>query len=119
MRQREQIEQILTRDLTVAKDEILILQSVRSEYERISNLNKDLERQLEECMNELVTTKAVVHSLTNQFKEKIEQLSSEKEKLDEDNAGFRVQLQKLRIDFENSESVQHDFVKLSQALQVC
>ncbi|CAF1608880.1 unnamed protein product [Rotaria magnacalcarata] len=118
MRQREQIEQILTRDLTVAKDEILILQSVRSEYERISNLNKDLERQLEECMNELVTTKAVVHSLTNQFKEKIEQLSSEKEKLDEDNAGFRVQLQKLRIDFENSESVQHDFVKLSQALQV-
>ncbi len=29
-----------------------------------------------------------------------------------------MQLQKLKIDFENSESVQHDFVKLSQALQV-
>jgi hypothetical protein len=31
---------------------------------------------------------------------------------------FRDRLQNLIIDFENSESVQHDFVKLSQALQV-
>jgi hypothetical protein len=39
--------------------------------------------------------------------------------LDEENVALRDQLQKLRMDFENSESVQHDFVKLSQALQVC
>lgn len=39
--------------------------------------------------------------------------------LEEENIGLRDQVQKLRVDFENSESVQHDFVKLSQALQVC
>jgi hypothetical protein len=41
-----------------------------------------------------------------------------KEKLEEDNMRLRTQVQKLKEDFENSESVQHDFVKLSQALQV-
>ncbi len=41
-----------------------------------------------------------------------------KEKLEEDNIRLRTQVQKLKVDFENSESVQHDFVKLSQALQV-
>ncbi|CAF2660495.1 unnamed protein product [Rotaria sp. Silwood2] len=118
IREREQIEQLFNRDLTAAKDEIVILQSVQSEYEHVSSVKKNLERQLEECMNELIKAKTVVHSLTNQVKEKIEQISSEKEKLNEDNAGLRVQIQKLKIDFENSESVQHDFVKLSQALQV-
>jgi hypothetical protein len=42
-----------------------------------------------------------------------------KDKIDDDNAGLRVQMRKLKVDFENSESVQHDFVKLSQTLQVC
>lgn len=41
-----------------------------------------------------------------------------KEKLEEDNQALREQILQLKIDFENSESVQHDFVKLSQALQV-
>lgn len=36
----------------------------------------------------------------------------------EENTLLRAQVQKLRIDFENSESVQYDFVKLSQQLQV-
>ncbi|CAF4651275.1 unnamed protein product, partial [Rotaria sp. Silwood1] len=118
IRQREQIEQLINRDLTAAKDEIVVLQSVRSEYEHLLNLTNDRERQLEECTNELTTTKTVVHSITNRFKEKIEEISSEKEKLNEENVGLRIQIQKLKIDFENSESVQHDFVKLSQALQV-
>ncbi|CAF0889259.1 unnamed protein product [Rotaria sordida] len=118
IREREQIEQLLNRDLTAAKDEILVLQSVQSEYEHILSLKNELERQVEEYTNELIKTKTVLHSLTNQFKEKIEEMSSEKEKLNEENAGLRVQIQKLKIDFENSESVQHDFVKLSQALQV-
>ncbi|CAF0897484.1 unnamed protein product [Adineta ricciae] len=118
MREREQIEELLNRDLAAAKDEILVLQSIRTEYDRIIGFKKDLEVQLEDCVNELRTTKTMANSLTNQLKEKMEQISAEKDKLSEDNAGLRVQLQKLKIDFENSESVQHDFVKLSQALQV-
>ncbi|UJR08807.1 hypothetical protein I4U23_013062 [Adineta vaga] len=118
IREREQIEELLNRDLTVAKDEILVLQSIRTEYDRILGFKKDLELQLEDCANELVNTRTMANSLTNQLKEKMEQLSAEKDKLSEDNAGLRIQLQKIKIDFENSESVQHDFVKLSQALQV-
>lgn len=34
------------------------------------------------------------------------------------NAELRNQIQKLKIALENSELVQHDFVKLSQTLQV-
>ena len=59
---------------------LVVLQSVQSEYEHILSLKNELERQVEEYTNELIKTKTVLHSLTNQFKEKIEQMSSEKVK---------------------------------------
>ena len=95
MREREQIEELLNRDLAAAKDEIrnrssrqflidirffyvVVLQSIRTDYDRIIGFKKDLEVQLEDCANELRTTKAVANSLTNQLKEKMEQISAEK-----------------------------------------
>jgi chromosome segregation ATPase len=119
LREREQIEQLLNRDLTSAKDEIIVLQSLQTEYERIMSLKKDLEKQLEERKNELKTTKIVANSFTNQLKEKLEQITASKANVDEENASLRVQIQKLKVDLENNELVQHDFVKLSQSLQVC
>jgi len=70
-------------------------------------------------MNELKTTKTVANSFTNQLKEKLEQMTEAKANVDEENAALRVQIQKLKMDLENNELVQHDFVKLSQSLQVC
>ncbi|CAF0979678.1 unnamed protein product [Adineta steineri] len=116
--EREQIEQLLNRDLNSAKDEIIVLQSLQTEYERVMSLKKDLEKQLDERANELKTTKTVANSFTNQLKEKLEQVTDAKAHVDDDNATLRVQIQKLKIDLENSELVQHDFVKLSQSLQM-
>jgi len=119
IREREQIEHLLNRDFTAAKDEIIVLQSLQTEYERVLNLKNELEKQLEERLNELKTTKTVANSFTNQLKEKLEQMSGQKTQVEEENASLRVQIQKLKIDLENNELVQHDFVKLSQSLQVC
>jgi len=83
------------------------------------SIKKDLEKKLEERVNELKTTKTVANSFTNQLKEKLEQVTSAKAAVDDENAGLRVQIQKLKVDLENNELVQHDFVKLSQSLQVC
>ena len=95
IREREQIEHLLNRDLTVAKDEIsewngadrqthrqrnisVVLQSLQTEYERVLNLKNELEKQLEERVNELKMTKTVANSFTNQLKEKLEQMSGQK-----------------------------------------
>lgn len=83
------------------------------------NLKNNLEKQLEERINELKATKTVANSFTNQLKEKLEQITKAKADVDDENATLRAQIQKLKIDMENSELVQHDFVKLSQSLQVC
>jgi hypothetical protein len=45
------------------------------------NLKKDLEKQLEERVNELKTTKIVANSFTNQLKEKLEQITEAKVKI--------------------------------------
>ena len=42
------------------------------------SLKKDLEKQLEERVNELKTTKTVANSFTNQLKEKLEQITEAK-----------------------------------------
>ncbi|CAF2079297.1 unnamed protein product [Rotaria magnacalcarata] len=118
LREREQIEQLLNRDLNTAKDEIIVLQSLQTEYERVMSLKNNLEKQLEERVNELKATKTVANSFTNQLKEKLEQITKAKDQVDEENATLRIQIQKLKIDLENNELVQHDFVKLSQTLQV-
>ena len=96
IRDREQIEHLLNQDLNTAKDEIrslnifnsvflstdfvilVLLQSLRTEYERILSLKTNLEKQLEERTNELKTTKTVANSFTNQLKEKLEQMSQSK-----------------------------------------
>lgn len=117
---------------------LVLLQSVQSEYERVSSLKNSLEKQLEERLNELKATKSVANSFTNQLKEKLEQMNhlkvkrrklcrsiefvfslKIKTKAEEENADLKIQMQKLKVDLENSELVQHDFVKLSQSLQVC
>ncbi|CAF2654947.1 unnamed protein product [Rotaria sp. Silwood2] len=115
---REQIEHLLNRDLNSAKDEIIVLRSLQTEYERVMSLKNNLEKQLDERANELKATKCVANSFTNQLKEKLEQITKAKAQVDEENAALRAQIQKLKVDFENTELVQHDFVKLSQSLQV-
>ncbi|CAF0779713.1 unnamed protein product [Didymodactylos carnosus] len=118
IREREQIENLLNRDLNTAKDEIIVLQSIQTEYERITGLKNNLEKQLEHKVIELNTTKTVSTTLTNQLKEKLELLDQTKSKTDEDNIALRIQLQKMKIDLDNSELVQRDFVRLSQSLQI-
>ncbi|CAF1314435.1 unnamed protein product, partial [Didymodactylos carnosus] len=118
IREREQIENLLNRDLNTAKDEIIVLQSIQTEYERITGLKNDLEKQLDDKLNELNITKTVATALTNQLKEKLDLLSKTKSKIEEENVSLRVQIQKMKIDLDNSELVQRDFVKLSQSLQV-
>jgi hypothetical protein len=114
---------------------IVVLESVRSEYERVLKMKNSLQRELEQCTDELITMKAVTNSLIDNLKEQTENISLEKvnkmylienrnivfdfkERLAEENVALRDQVQQLKVDFQNSESVQHDFVKLSQALQV-
>ena len=57
---------------------LVVLQSLQTEYDRIMSIKKDLEKQLEERLNELKTTKTVVNSFTNQLKEKLEQITEAK-----------------------------------------
>jgi hypothetical protein len=45
-------------------------------------LKKDLEKKLEERANELKTTKTVANSFTNQLKEKLEQITEAKAKIE-------------------------------------
>ncbi|CAF4464703.1 unnamed protein product [Rotaria sp. Silwood2] len=52
------------------------------------------------------------------FKKKNSENFKDRAQVDEENAALRAQIQKLKVDFENTELVQHDFVKLSQSLQV-
>lgn len=54
------------------------LEYIQREYERVSREKKDLENQISELTDQLITTKAAINSLTNQFKEKFEQLIAEK-----------------------------------------
>ena len=56
----------------------VVLQSLQTEYERVSSLKTDLQKQLDERTNELKTTKTVANSFTNQLKEKIEHVSAAK-----------------------------------------
>lgn len=51
---------------------------MQTEYERIMSIKKDLEKQLEERLNELKTTRTVANSFTNQLKEKLGQITEAK-----------------------------------------
>jgi hypothetical protein len=57
---------------------IVVLESIRSEYERVLKLNISLEKDLEEYTNELITIKSVTNSLINHLKEQTERISLEK-----------------------------------------
>jgi len=72
------ITKLIFANVNKSKDEIIVLQSLQTEYERIMNLKRDLEKQLEERANELKTTKTVANSFTNQLKEKLEQITEAK-----------------------------------------
>ncbi len=57
---------------------IVILETIRSEYERVLKLNISLEKELEEYANELITIKSSTNSLINHLKEQTEKISLEK-----------------------------------------
>lgn len=57
---------------------LVILETVRTEYEHILKLKMQLEKELDEYTNQLNSTKSVTDSLIYQLKEKTEQLSLEK-----------------------------------------
>ena len=80
LREREQIEELLTRDLNTAKDQIIVLGSVRSEYEHVLAMKNSLQRELEKCTNEFMTMKGVTNSLIEHFKGQMEKMSLEKVK---------------------------------------
>lgn len=84
----------------------VVLRSLQTEYERVSSLKTDLEKQLEERVNELKTTKTVANSFTNQLKEKLEQMSAVKVKHEKGEQGstadrsiFRLKSKTKMLDY--------------------
>jgi hypothetical protein len=57
---------------------IVVLESIRSDYEYVLKLKINLEKKLEEYTNELITIKSGTNSLINHLKEQTEQISLEK-----------------------------------------
>ncbi len=95
IREREQIEELFHRDLLAAKDQIrkrkffvhqiqigslaiVILETIRSEYEYMLKMRNNLQRELDERNNELVALRGVTASLIDNLKGQTENISLEK-----------------------------------------
>ncbi|XP_035690364.1 rab GTPase-binding effector protein 1-like isoform X7 [Branchiostoma floridae] len=115
---KDNIEETLSSDLDVARDEMVKLQNIKTDYDK----EKTEKTELEAKLNELQQSKKSIETKSKQvitaLQQQVEELTALKTKLEAEVRDLRVKIQGLQADLDNSEAVQRDFVKLSQSLQV-
>ncbi|XP_064619716.1 rab GTPase-binding effector protein 1-like isoform X2 [Lineus longissimus] len=116
--ERKTIEETLTNDITNLQEELAILQSVKSELEREAKVRAETEAKLRETDASLKSIQAKSKQLINALQHQVEEQSSARTKLENDVVTLKIKVQSLQVDLDNSETVQRDFVKLSQSLQI-
>lgn len=115
---KQQIERTLTHEAEQLRRQLDQLTGVREQLEREQRVREEKEKTLRAC-------EARLAQLTGQLDERVamlqrshDQVTTTKEKLEEEVQRLRGRVQTLQGELDNSEAVQRDFVKLSQSLQV-
>lgn len=115
---KQQIERTLTHEAEQLRRQLDQLTGVREQLEREQRVREEKEKSLRAC-------EARLAQLTGQLDERVaalqrshDQVTTTKEKLEEEVQRLRGRVQTLQAELDNSEAVQRDFVKLSQSLQV-
>ncbi|XP_070390254.1 rab GTPase-binding effector protein 1-like isoform X3 [Dermacentor albipictus] len=115
---KQQIERTLTQEAEQLRRQLDLLTGVREQLEKERQLREQKEKCLQAC-------EARLAHLTSQLDDRVvslqrghDQLTTTKEKLEEEVTRLRGRVQTLQMELDNSEAVQRDFVKLSQSLQV-
>nr|XP_037288274.1 rab GTPase-binding effector protein 1-like isoform X3 [Rhipicephalus microplus] len=115
---KQEIERTLTHEANELRRQLDQLTGIREQLEKERQLREQKEKSLQAC-------EARLAQLTSQLDERVislqrghDQLTTTKEKLEEEVTCLRGRVQTLQTELDNSEAVQRDFVKLSQSLQV-
>lgn len=115
---KQQIERTLTNEAEQLRRQLDQLTGIREQLEKERQIREQKEKSLLAC-------EARLAQLTSQLDERVvslqrghDQLTTTKEKLEEEVTRLRGRVQTLQTELDNSEAVQRDFVKLSQSLQV-
>uniref|UniRef100_L7M9H3 FYVE-type domain-containing protein n=1 Tax=Rhipicephalus pulchellus TaxID=72859 RepID=L7M9H3_RHIPC len=115
---KQEIERTLTHEANELRRQLDQLTGIREQLEKERQLREQKEKSLQAC-------EARLAQLTSQLDERVvslqrghDQLTTTKEKLEEEVTRLRGRVQTLQTELDNSEAVQRDFVKLSQSLQV-
>lgn len=115
---KQQIERTLTHEADQLRRQLDQLTGVREQLEREQRVREEKEKSLRAC-------EARLAQLTSQLDERVaslqrshDQVTTIKEKLEDEVQRLRGRVQTLQAELDNSEAVQRDFVKLSQSLQV-
>ncbi|KAL1471705.1 hypothetical protein MTO96_023535 [Rhipicephalus appendiculatus] len=115
---KQEIERTLTHEANELRRQLDQLTGIREQLEKERQLREQKEKSLLAC-------EARLAQLTSQLDDRVvslqrghDQLTTTKEKLEEEVTRLRGRVQTLQTELDNSEAVQRDFVKLSQSLQV-
>ncbi|XP_066303103.1 rab GTPase-binding effector protein 1-like isoform X2 [Branchiostoma lanceolatum] len=115
---KDNIEETLSSDLDVARDEMVKLQNIKTDYDKEKTEKTELEAKLSELQQSKKSIETKSKQVITALQEQVEELTALKVKLETEVRDLRVKIQGLQADLDNSEAVQRDFVKLSQSLQV-
>lgn len=116
--QRMTMEDTYQTELDDYKEELLVLRSLREDYEREKKTRAEVEESLKEVQEAKKVMQGKSKEVITTLKTQVEELSATKTKLEGELQDRRNKVQNLQSELENSEAVQKDFVKLSQSLQV-
>ncbi|KAI8504970.1 Zinc ion binding [Branchiostoma belcheri] len=115
---KDNIEETLSSDLDVARDEMMKLQNIKTDYDKEKTVKTELEAKLSELQQSKKSIETKSKQVITALQQQVEELTALKAKLEAEVRDLRVKIQGLQADLDNSEAVQRDFVKLSQSLQV-
>ncbi|KAI0216904.1 Rab GTPase-binding effector protein 1 [Lamellibrachia satsuma] len=116
--EKARLEETLTQEISALQEALVVQQSVKSELDRQSTLHNEAENRVREADLSLKTIQAKSKQLTEDLQGQLEQHADAKRKLESEVQQLKLKLQSLQTDYDNSEAVQQDFVKLSQSLQI-
>ncbi|KAK2172041.1 hypothetical protein NP493_998g00053 [Ridgeia piscesae] len=116
--EKARLEETFTQEISALQEALAVQQSVKSELDRQSTLHNEAENRVREADLSLKAMQAKSKQLIEDLQGKLEQQATAKRKLEAETQQLKLKLQSLQADYDNSEAVQQDFVKLSQSLQI-
>ncbi|XP_033747222.1 rab GTPase-binding effector protein 1-like [Pecten maximus] len=116
--EKNTIEETLTQDIQSLQERLVVQDSLKSELERESAVRAEAETKLRDTEESLNNIEAESKQSIQALQQRVKQQSEARAKLETDVNVYRNKVSSLQIDLDNSETVQRDFVKLSQSLQI-